>query len=104
MNERPNKDWVHTLITFAFGLLATLIISAVGQWIVWIQWSSRLDEKISNHAISILELRQRPLAADRASVRISILEVRLRAAERMIDGLKEKRSSLDIPAIKSKQE
>jgi hypothetical protein len=67
-------DWYRKL---ALSLLTVLIISATGQWLVWVRWSARIDEQHVQYDRIIAELRTRPTAARNAEPRISIMETQL---------------------------
>ena len=67
-------DWYRKL---ALGLLTALIISAVGQWGIWIAWSSRIDEQHVAFRSDISHLQSRPIAAINSAPRISVMESRL---------------------------
>ena len=65
------SDWYRKL---ALILMTTLIISAAGQWIVWVKWSARIDERHIYYDAALTALQLRGLAAVNAGPRISVLE------------------------------
>ena len=70
------SDWYRN---FAMGLLTVLIVSATGQWLVWIKWSARIDEQHIQYDKAFAQLSNRDIPARNAEARISVLEVQLSA-------------------------
>ena len=77
-------DWYRKL---ALGLLTALIISAVGQWGIWIAWSSRIDEQHVAFRSDISNLQAQPIAAINAEPRISVMESRLFVIESRLSAI-----------------